>query len=381
MFLCDFYRTPGAKDKKKRKKKSLLERAKEAKHLLHSGGAIGAGVVAGDVLGDVGVIGGSLLAKGKNIKDPEFWKKVAKIKKLETKPGTIESLIEKQKVRAGKGTSPMMAKAKYLMGGIGSDIKRAAPLAAKLYIPVGKVATPLAGAGLGYLAMKAMSKKKKKREKSREYTFSPALSNFARTQGAKDKKKRKKRGLGKKLAIGAGLGVLGLTGAKYGIPAFKGGRLALGQVKRAGAPIRKNLKYIGESARGGIREQFGQDKALLQELVEKIKNRKADPLADVDTRNKLQKYFGEKWEQLVPDEAVRKPIEATVKGIKKSADVYTRGVYDVGRMVERGSNIKKNIQRRIEKVVGKPKKKRKKGKSWKPPWSSQKWEDREWSTT
>lgn len=94
MLLCDFARTKGAKDKKKRKKKSLRERASDLKHALHSGGAIGAGVVAGDVIGDAGVIGGSLLAKGKNIRNPKFWKKATQINKLETKPGTIDSLLE-----------------------------------------------------------------------------------------------------------------------------------------------------------------------------------------------------------------------------------------------------------------------------------------------
>ena len=143
--------------------------------------------------------------------------------------------------------------------------------------------------------------------KGEYFHFSPVLSTFARTEGAKDKKPRKKRGLGKKLAIGAGLGVLGLAGARYGIPALKGGALGIKQLKRYKAPIRKNLKYVGDAAKGGFVEQVGQDKALLQELAEKIKNRNVDPF---DTKPKkkfnLEKTIRHKLIDILPNEVVRK---------------------------------------------------------------------------
>lgn len=41
------------------------------------------------------------------------------------------------------------------------------------------------------------------------------ISNFARTQGAKDKKERKKRGVGGYLASGAGVGLVGRLGGGY----------------------------------------------------------------------------------------------------------------------------------------------------------------------
>ena len=205
----------------------------------------------------------------------------------------------------------------------------------------------------------------------RNYHFSPALSEFARTQGAKDKKKRKKRGTGKKLAVGAGLLALGAVGSRYGGAALKGGKLGYSQLRRYGVPIRKNIKYIKDAAKGGLTEQVGQDKALLQELAEKIKNRKYDPLADVDARSYIQR----KWEELVPDEQIRKPLEIADKVMKG----YTRGAYDVGRMVERGSNIRRNVTKKVKKTLGIKNKKNK--KRWKPPWGNRKWEDREWKTT
>ena len=226
-----------------------------------------------------------------------------------------------------------------------------------------------AGAALkGYKKAKGFSK-------DDHFHFSPALSLFARTQGAKDKKKRKRRGLGKKLAIGAGLGVLGVAGARYGKAAVKGGALGVKQLKRYKAPIRKNLKYIKDAAKSGVTEKIGQDKALVQNLLEKYKNRKSNPLADVDSRNRVQKYVQRKWEELIPDEATRKPLEIA----DKIAKGYTRGAYDIGRMIERGSNIKRTVTKKVKKKLGikdKPKNK----KRWKPPWEKKKWEDRKWST-
>lgn len=135
----------------------------------------------------------------------------------------------------------------------------------------------------------------------RNYTFSPALSNFARTQGAKDKKKRKRRGLGKKLAIGAGIGALGLIGGRYGGAALKGGKLGYTQLRRYKVPVRKNLKHIRSAAKGGLVEQIGQDKALLQELAEKIRNRKADPF-NVSPKTNLEKSAIHKIVDILPEQ-------------------------------------------------------------------------------
>ena len=170
------------------------------------------------------------------------------------------------------------------------------------------------------------------------------LSDFARTPGAKDKKKRKRRGLGKKLLMGAGIGIAGLGSLHYGKAALRGAKLGAKQVAKYGIP--KKGKHIRRATVEGLREQIGQDKALLQELAEKIKNRKADPLADVDSRNKIQRYIQRKWEELVPDEEVRKPLEIA----DKIAKGYTRGAYDVGRMVERGSNIRRTVIRKGRKI-------------------------------
>ena len=345
--LSQFARTKGAKDKKKRKARVL-------KGLL-IGGLLGAGaftgakklalkerieMIANRVAAKAGDLRGKRLIKW-DTHGHDIYNKMSDKQRTKMQNKLHDEMIaleEKTIKKLNKVTNKRLKKDALVAGTLGA----------------------------GALAMAA----------NRDYTFSPVLSQFARTEGAKDKKPRKKRGLGKKLLTGAGIGALGLAGARYGMPGIKGGILGVKQLKRYGAPLRKNLKYIGDAAKGGVTERFGQDKALVQELLEKYKNRKVDPLADVDTRG----YLRRKYDELVPDE-MKKPLEITDKIFKG----YTKAAYDTGRVVERGSNIKRGIEKRVKKVkksLGIKDKKKKKGKGWKPPWSGRKWrDDRKWSTS
>ena len=122
MLLCDF--------KKKEKDKDGAG---------HAAGAVGTGILVGDVVGDASVIGKAVGAKTASGK---FWKDVAK-------------------------TKGVKEKGKKLASGVMSDVKTKSVPALKTYAH--KLVAPAIGAGVAYggvKLMKALKGKKKKRKKS-----------------------------------------------------------------------------------------------------------------------------------------------------------------------------------------------------------------------
>lgn len=97
------------------------------------------------------------------------------------------------------------------------------------------------------------------------FTMADYEASFARTKGAKDKKERKKRGVGRALGIAGGLGALGTAGAAG--------------VRYGGAEIagRKGGKWLGfiptKGQAGGAKRQFEKDKEAVGKKYKEVKDK------------------------------------------------------------------------------------------------------------
>lgn len=212
--IAEFARPRGAKDKKPRKRRASTY-------------AIGAGLAstAGGI-GSLGVATKRLMTTGLEI-DPDA---VARVRAGDP-TGTID-LIDKAEhiVKSGKGSPDQLKAAKKLVG-------------AKRFAKLGGAGI-VGGLGLtgGALIARGIADLKNKK-KQRNYSRSYRLAEFARTPGAKDKQKRKSRGLMAGSLAVSGLGGAALAGGTaYKRKAFKGD---YERVKNAAGPKEKqNLRKI-----------------------------------------------------------------------------------------------------------------------------------------
>lgn len=260
--LVSFARTKGAKDKKKRKKPGYGGAA------LVAGGAVGTSILGDKLKRAGGLLSGALSDEG-------LKKEAASLRTL-IKAGMP---IKEAQVVAGKIGKPFYDKAK------------SAAKVGKIAGRVGK--TALIGGGLlsaGLAAKTFHDRLKAKRRKIGGLTFerkekrfsNKELVEFARTKGAKDKKKRKKPTLEGHVRKGAGIGskiggALGALhgGAKGALVGSLGGPVGAVAGGLGGAAASGGLGYVGGAATGagygaGI---YGLRKNRIEKLKKKSKSK------------------------------------------------------------------------------------------------------------